>query len=348
MLVLRRPLQPIFLTCVSATRKGACGQPCSAQTGAHLPADQMAKIRSIVLFIILLVMSFGVSYAQDTGSLSTGVTSTGGGEGAFFDLTAGADPVTITGFEINRVGSGEVRVYYKTGSYVGFETNAGAWTLLGSQVVNGGTGFIQTLYPLNVGGVTIPAGSTYGLLIWAPGYAATGVRSIRYETAAALTVSSPQLTLTAGAGSFGGSTDDPFDGFLDNRVWRGTVFYRYGVSPAGVAGPECPINDGRVNHDVSKDCAPPVAIYCEAGEIHVYGVNQETGQGYFLLDVSEDMIAEAGVPEAANITLAQAGSVTVSRLVGGYFQVNAYYAEGKPYTIAWDACPATVILHLEV
>lgn len=308
----------------------------------------MARIRSIVLFTIFLVISFGVTYAQDTGSLSTGVTTNGGREGAFFDLTAGPDPVTITGFEITRVGSGEVRVYYKPGTYVGYETNAGAWTLLGSQVVTGGSGFIQTLYPLNVGGVTIPAGVTYGFLIWAPGYAGTGVQAIRYQTEATLTMSNPQLTLTAGAGSSGGSTDNPFDGFIANRVWRGTVFYRYGASPEGVAGPECPINDGRVNHDVSKDCAPPVAIYCEAGGIHVYGVNQETGQGYFLLDVTEDMIAEAGVPEAANITLAQAGNVTVSRLVGGYFQVNAYYADGKPYTIAWDACPATVILHLEV
>ena len=80
-------------------------------------------------------------YVQETVSGGNGdsvlTTFSGGGnfDGEMFEVTALND-IIITGFSQNaQPGTATYEIYYKTGSYLGFETNAGAWTLAGSASV---------------------------------------------------------------------------------------------------------------------------------------------------------------------------------------------------------------------
>lgn len=105
------------------------------------------------------------------------------------------------------------------------------------------------------------------------------------------------------------------------------------------AGQPCgAVLDGRLNNRPDLDCGAPVAAY--AGEtLDVFAVNPQTGDGHMLYRVDPDGLA-AG---ATNQTLWQGvnpynGSpVIVSLLATGEVQVNAFYADGKAYTIAWPA-----------
>ncbi|MGB0916018.1 MAG: T9SS type A sorting domain-containing protein [Flavobacteriales bacterium] len=79
-------------------------------------------------------------------TLSTGLATTFEGiswsDGAMFDLSATSE-LSVTGFAIatpNVAGDVEVEVFYKTGSYVGFQANAGAWTSLGTSTIPTGAG----------------------------------------------------------------------------------------------------------------------------------------------------------------------------------------------------------------
>ncbi len=196
----------------------------------------MKALRHISLLVLICLLLAGIAHAT-SGSLSIDVTTNGGCEGAYFDLTAIKENITITGFETVLVGTANVSVYYKPGTYQGFETNAAAWTLLGSQTITGGSGLIQTLYPLAVGGVTIPAGQTVGFLIYSSSSGGSGSLATRYATELTLTVSNSDLTFSAGSGDCGGSFSTPFDGFFANRAWRGTVIYG---DPPPATAPETP------------------------------------------------------------------------------------------------------------
>ena len=104
-----------------------------------------------------LVAAFACAFASvaaSAGSLSTSFSTNNAGRyGMYFDLTAASSAVTIDSFTVNG-GTGEWSIYYKTGTYAGFETNPSAWTLLGSDTTS------QTVDTLQIGGVTIGAGQT--------------------------------------------------------------------------------------------------------------------------------------------------------------------------------------------
>lgn len=100
------------------------------------------------------------------GVLGTGYTGLIGWCQPFMDLTASGSDVLIDGFEVYFKGTltRTVNVYYKSGSYAGSETTPGNWTLFGAvEVSPGGDG---TLTSVPLGGLTIPAGETYGFYFW--------------------------------------------------------------------------------------------------------------------------------------------------------------------------------------
>jgi hypothetical protein len=88
--------------------------------------------------------------------------------GTFFDITAmNPEGITIQGFDVRSYGTaGTVftgDLYYRQGSFQGFNHSAGDWTLWGSaQTASAGTTG-QT--PLPIGGLAIPSGETYGICI---------------------------------------------------------------------------------------------------------------------------------------------------------------------------------------
>jgi hypothetical protein len=84
--------------------------------------------------------------------------------GNMFDIVA-LSTVTIESFDGQPMGNTDCEIYYKIGTYLGFETNAAAWTLVGSatNVIAQPMG-TPTAIPISVV-VTIPAGQTYSFYV---------------------------------------------------------------------------------------------------------------------------------------------------------------------------------------
>ncbi|MCC6703070.1 MAG: hypothetical protein IT221_16185, partial [Fluviicola sp.] len=131
------------------------------------------------------------------GTITT--TTAGGngcGGGAMFNITSNAQPITITSIEAvsNATSAQNVNVYYKAGTYVGSETTAGAWTLIGTYPINFTAG---TLATIDIADLAIPVNATTAFFV---NYSA------QYTTLAT-TYTNADLTVTTGAGlcsAFGG------------------------------------------------------------------------------------------------------------------------------------------------
>lgn len=152
-------------------------------------------------------------------ALSTTYVSNNSQSGVMFDVAASRS-ILIDSFEVS-IGAGthQVEIYYKAGTYQGFETNPGAWTLLGtttviSTQVNGGPGIY-----VNVGNtVILTAGNTYAFYIQLPNSTV-----INYTNATSLqNFSNSEIQITTGAGK--GAN---FGATFSLRVFNGTIHYSY-------------------------------------------------------------------------------------------------------------------------
>ena len=135
------------------------------------------------LFVLAFVVSSALyvnSQCAFTGSLSTTYSHNNGQDGIMFDVFALND-VTISCFDMNfDPGTFDYEVYYKSGTAQGFQTNAGAWTLVGSGTgvtsagngnptaisINNGVGIcsgtVVSFYITNTGGSQANANYTNG------------------------------------------------------------------------------------------------------------------------------------------------------------------------------------------
>lgn len=269
------------------------------------------KLQRLIVVLALLLGVTAVSLAQ-TSSITTTFADNNGCRGNFFDVTANVD-LTITSFDIHIEASNTVSVFYKLGSSVGFEEDAGAWTFLGSAAVSGING---TPTALPVGGLTIPAGATYGLYIYASGF-------MPYTNGANV-YSNGDLTITTSVG-----TCDPFSNLNIPRTWNGTIYYSIVTESPNFSGPAPAFVDGRINN---FDVANPVVVYpirTEAGTgLHIY-----SDAGVLLLIVTPEMIAAVPAQPEANTLIAEANGVALYRLSSGEFQVNAPMYNGKTYVL---------------
>jgi hypothetical protein len=151
-----------------------------------------------------------------SGSLTTTYASNNGQAGNMVDVTALTGNITIESFDVNIDGSVTMEVWYKPGSYVGFETNAGAWTLLGSANIVSNGANVPT--PCPIGGLTIPYGETYALYITTTG------GSINYTTLSAPPYHTDgNLLIDNSCGK-----SYPFGSTFNPRDWNGTIYYSSG------------------------------------------------------------------------------------------------------------------------
>lgn len=178
----------------------------------------------------LFLSAFHFVYAQCTPtSAATSYASNNGSRGAMFNITA-TNTVVIKSFDGNLYGgtTAKYEIYYKSGSYVGSETNAAAWTFAGS---------VNSLYvaannvptpipiPLNV---VIPAGQTYAFYV--TNTASGGLNYISSAVTNVTLVSDANITMIGGVGKA-----YPFSSTYSYRLFSGTVHYTVGQSGEGAS-----------------------------------------------------------------------------------------------------------------
>lgn len=156
------------------------------------------------------------------GKLDTTIHQTSTGLGAhMFDVTSLSDEdLEIRKFDIHMTrGRKTIKVYYKAGSYEGFEDDPGAWTLLGSQYTIGMGAGNKT--ELKIGGLVIPPGETYGLYIFIEDYIlGEGVTFPINDTPQ--TYSNDKMVIEPGIVKLGGYFGET--SILD-RNWQGTIYF---------------------------------------------------------------------------------------------------------------------------
>ena len=164
-----------------------------------------------------------------TTFLSTTLNDNNGFAGNMFDVEAiGPSAIGINSFDMNldvQGASVDVSVWYTTtdNTFAGNETNAGAWTLLGSAtVVSNGAGMATTV---PVGGLTLAAGEAKGIYV-----ATTNGNFMLYTNGngANQNYSDANLSIETGVGrgapAFSG-------GIFNPRVWNGNIHYTF-LAPA--------------------------------------------------------------------------------------------------------------------
>ncbi|MBI1288161.1 MAG: T9SS type B sorting domain-containing protein [Flavobacteriales bacterium] len=86
----------------------------------------------LILMLLAMLMARGKEAFSQCGPLTTIYAGNNGQDGIMFDITA-INSVNITHFDIDAYGNTHnYEIYHKVGTHVGFETNGGAWTLLGT------------------------------------------------------------------------------------------------------------------------------------------------------------------------------------------------------------------------
>jgi hypothetical protein len=167
-----------------------------------------------VLTAFLFLATVGASQAR---SLST--TFDGGNEndGSMFDVTASSNVILRRLDAHFLAGALEVEVYHRTGSYHGFEDDAGAWTLLGRVPLTGLGAGLPTPIPLALD-LSLEAGETCAFYV--TNTDAASQPNIVYTAGSGVVYSNPDLCVFEGLG-----LAYPFGDAFEPRAWNGTIHY---------------------------------------------------------------------------------------------------------------------------
>ncbi|MBK9450108.1 MAG: T9SS type A sorting domain-containing protein [Bacteroidetes bacterium] len=160
----------------------------------------------------------------EVGQLSTTLNSGVNWNGAMMDVRAlTALTIDSFGIKINSLGMQTVGIYTKSGTHIGFQTNPGAWTLLGTTTVQVNNSGNLTQVPL--GGLSLNAGDTMGLYFYLQNTAST----LSYNS-----VSQPQTRSNAEIAIFTGSgVSTGFSNSFYPRDLNARVYYHHGSRPLG-------------------------------------------------------------------------------------------------------------------
>lgn len=165
-----------------------------------------------------------ISSVPNCSSDTTTFASNNGNDGNMFDVTIGATDVTLRRMHCNVNGTGWWHIYYRSGSYVGFESSNAGWTLLDSAYITSAGAGQPTLIPIDMD-IYAPAGSTIAFYTTGTG---TGA-DINYTdgtTEGAVFSSNADISIKEGKG-----VTYPFAGNFAPRVWNGIL--EYCVGPTG-------------------------------------------------------------------------------------------------------------------
>jgi len=190
---------------------------------------------SIALFTVNISLK-AQSVACD--SLYSPCTNTISTNGFFIDLRPVNNNVLIEHFSTMSQNPGlrDVEIYWKSGSYVGFETNASAWTLIGS--ISGFNPDTSISCPMDVTPIPIPvnkcipAGQKSSFYIMKIN--GTGSFEVNNDdTAGTIIASDGELRMFAGKIASGYTAFDSF-GQHDDHSFQGAVKYSCGCAIQGL------------------------------------------------------------------------------------------------------------------
>jgi hypothetical protein len=186
----------------------------------------MPAKKTFLFFLLVFCILSGFSMAQ-AASLTTTFAGGNRQDGNMFEISA-LKSVIIRSFDGNLDPPDDYRIYYKTGTYTGFEDDPGAWTFVGTatNIISNGEN-IPTPIPIDID-VTIPGGQTYSFYLTTEG-PNKGVHYTNGTTEHAVYVSDANIEIREGIG-----IEYPFGQTFSPRVWNGTVYYE-------LAGPATPI-----------------------------------------------------------------------------------------------------------
>lgn len=202
-------------------------------------------MRIVLASVAGLFLASSVSAA----TLSTGFAGGNRGSGNMFNIEIGAAPINLTDIEVH-IGASvttTVSFWYRTGSYVGFETTPTGWTLLDQALLNGQGAGNPT--PWDLTDQMFEANTLYGLFIH-DNSSDTGYTNVAGAPTAVL-ASNTDLSIFVGVGlganfptslpptggeEFFLGAEDPFSYTVyQDRAWNGTLNYQ--ITPAAVPLP---------------------------------------------------------------------------------------------------------------
>lgn len=112
---------------------------------------------------------YAEAQSSATATISTTMAAGNGSSGNMFDIVA-LNAIEVNGFDVHLSGTAltTIEVWYRTGSFVGFESSNAGWTQVLTTTVTGAGAGNMTFVPANFT-VSIPAGQTYAFFVTSNG-----------------------------------------------------------------------------------------------------------------------------------------------------------------------------------
>ncbi|TPV59827.1 PEP-CTERM sorting domain-containing protein [Aestuariibacter sp. GS-14] len=152
--------------------------------------------------------------------ISTTFASNNGQAGNMFDVVNLIGDVTVTGLDLNLDnGTHTIEVYTKSGSYSGFETTSGAWSLIGSSAVVSSGANVATFF--DVADFVLSGFTTTALYITANN---TVMNYTNGTSVGSVYADNGELQILQGVGK-----GYLFDSTFSPRIWNGTIYYQQGT-----------------------------------------------------------------------------------------------------------------------
>ena len=158
-----------------------------------------------------------VSGSAQAAVLSTIYATNNGQDGNMFDVVTLGGALNVTAFDLSLgVGTWTIEVYEKPGTWVGFDQNASAWTLIGSGSVTSTAINAPTFF--DVADFMLAATSTTGLYITTT--AGFGMNYTNGTAVGNIAAANADIQILEGAGK-----QYAFSNTFQPRIWNGGIHY---------------------------------------------------------------------------------------------------------------------------
>lgn len=222
------------------------GAPLGISEGEPLAADHRKTLNNTALTIAGFRMSD--SSISPSCSLMTTVETSHEHDGIMFDIRAKQN-TTIHGFStlFDTAGTvSRIEVYYRSGSYLGFSKDPGAWVMTGSMNnVPVQAAPSQTHIPIDMN-ISIPAGNTYSFYITVTDHTSEpALAYLEWTPTGSAFAEDTAIEVLAGLGKA-----YPFSSSFINRIFSGTIHHSCPVAYKSLQTAEPTRGDNGIMFDV--------------------------------------------------------------------------------------------------